>query len=38
MDLQNKSLPEITIKGVILGVVLAMILAAANAYLACLPA
>lgn len=33
MDLQNKSLPEITIKGVILALILATILAAANAYL-----
>jgi len=33
MDLQNKSLPEITIKGVILALILAAILAAANAYL-----
>jgi putative OPT family oligopeptide transporter len=33
MDLQNNSLPEITIKGVILALILAAILAAANAYL-----
>jgi uncharacterized oligopeptide transporter (OPT) family protein len=33
MDLQGRSLPEITIKAVILGVVLSMVLAAANAYL-----
>jgi putative OPT family oligopeptide transporter len=33
MDLQEKSLPEITIKAVILGVVLSVVLAAANAYL-----
>ena len=33
MEQQGKSLPEITVKGVILGVVLAMVLAAANAYL-----
>jgi putative OPT family oligopeptide transporter len=33
MDLQEKSLPEITIKAFVLGVVLSMILAAANAYL-----
>jgi uncharacterized oligopeptide transporter (OPT) family protein len=33
MDLQNKSLPEITIKGVILALILAAVLAAANAYL-----
>ena len=33
MDLQEKSLPEITIKAFILGMVLSMILGAANAYL-----
>jgi putative OPT family oligopeptide transporter len=33
MDLQEKSLPEITIKAFVLGVVLSMVLAAANAYL-----
>ena len=33
MDLQGRSLPEITIKAFILGVVLSIILAAANAYL-----
>ena len=33
MDLQGRSLPEITIKAVVLGVLLSMILAAANAYL-----
>jgi len=33
MDLQEKSLPEITIKAVILGVVLSVVLAGANAYL-----
>jgi putative OPT family oligopeptide transporter len=33
MTMQNESLPEITIKAVILGVLLSMILAAANAYL-----
>jgi len=33
MNLQGRSLPEITIKAVILGVVLSMVLAAANAYL-----
>jgi len=33
MNLQQKSLPEITIKAVILGVVLAVVLGAANAYL-----
>lgn len=33
MDRQNNSLPEITIKGVILALILAAILAAANAYL-----
>jgi putative OPT family oligopeptide transporter len=33
MDLQENSLPEITIKAFVLGVVLSMILAAANAYL-----
>jgi putative OPT family oligopeptide transporter len=33
MDLQEKSLPEITIKAFVLGVVLSMILGAANAYL-----
>ncbi len=33
MDLQERSLPEITLKAFILGVVLSMILAAANAYL-----
>lgn len=33
MDLQEKSLPEITIKAVVLGVVLSVVLAAANAYL-----
>lgn len=33
MDLQNPSLPEITIKAFVLGVLLSMILAAANAYL-----
>ena len=33
MDLQERSLPEITIKAFVLGVVLAIVLAAANAYL-----
>jgi len=33
MNLQGRSLPEITIKAVVLGVVLSMVLAAANAYL-----
>jgi putative OPT family oligopeptide transporter len=33
MDLQKNSLPEITIKGVILAMILAAVLAAANAYL-----
>jgi putative OPT family oligopeptide transporter len=33
MDLQKGSLPEITIKAFVLGVVLSMVLAAANAYL-----
>jgi putative OPT family oligopeptide transporter len=33
MDLNNRSLPEITIKAVILGVVLSVVLAGANAYL-----
>jgi putative OPT family oligopeptide transporter len=33
MDLEEKSLPEITIKAVVLGVVLSVVLAAANAYL-----
>jgi uncharacterized oligopeptide transporter (OPT) family protein len=33
MNLENRSLPEITIKAFILGVLLSMILAAANAYL-----
>jgi len=33
MDSQGRSLPEITVKALILGVVLSMILAAANAYL-----
>jgi putative OPT family oligopeptide transporter len=33
MDLQDRSLPEITIKAFVLGVVLAIVLAAANAYL-----
>jgi putative OPT family oligopeptide transporter len=33
MDLKNNSLPEITIKGVILAMILAAVLAAANAYL-----
>jgi putative OPT family oligopeptide transporter len=33
MDLQRNSLPEITIKAFVLGVLLSMILAAANAYL-----
>ncbi|MHC4461036.1 MAG: OPT family oligopeptide transporter [Planctomycetota bacterium] len=33
MNLQGRSLPEITVKAVILGVVLSMVLAAANAYL-----
>jgi len=33
MDLQGKSLPEITIKAVILGIVLSIVLAGANAYL-----
>ena len=33
MDLQGRSLPEITVKALILGVVLSMVLAAANAYL-----
>ncbi|MBN2183476.1 MAG: oligopeptide transporter, OPT family [Sedimentisphaerales bacterium] len=33
MSLENRSLPEITIKAFILGVLLSMILAAANAYL-----
>ncbi|NIP24984.1 MAG: oligopeptide transporter, OPT family [Phycisphaerae bacterium] len=33
MSLQGRSLPEITIKAVVLGVLLSMILAAANAYL-----
>jgi uncharacterized oligopeptide transporter (OPT) family protein len=33
MDLQDRSLPEITIKAFVLGVVLAVVLAAANAYL-----
>jgi len=33
MGLQGRSLPEITIKAVVLGVLLSMILAAANAYL-----
>jgi uncharacterized oligopeptide transporter (OPT) family protein len=33
MDLEEKSLAEITIKAVVLGVLLSMILAAANAYL-----
>ena len=33
MSLNDKSLPEITIKAVVLGVLLSMILAAANAYL-----
>ena len=33
MDLNGRSLPEITIKAVVLGVLLSMILAAANAYL-----
>ena len=33
MNLQGRSLPEITIKAVVLGVLLSMILAAANAYL-----
>lgn len=33
MDLQERSLPEITIKAFVLGVLLSMILAAANAYL-----
>src|SRR4030043_472426 len=33
MDLQEKSLPEITIKAFVLGVVLSMVLGAANAYL-----
>ncbi len=33
MDLNNRSLPEITVKAVVLGVVLSVVLAAANAYL-----
>jgi uncharacterized oligopeptide transporter (OPT) family protein len=33
MDLQEKSIPEITVKSFVLGVVLAIILAAANGYL-----
>ncbi len=33
MNLENRSLPEITVKAFILGVLLSMILAAANAYL-----
>ena len=33
MNLENRSLPEITIKAFILGILLSMILAAANAYL-----
>ncbi|MCJ7776773.1 MAG: oligopeptide transporter, OPT family [Sedimentisphaerales bacterium] len=33
MDLQEKSLPEVTIKAFVLGMVLSMILGAANAYL-----
>ncbi|GAH47742.1 unnamed protein product, partial [marine sediment metagenome] len=33
MNLQGRSLPEITVKAVILGVVLSVVLAAANAYL-----
>jgi len=33
MDLQERSLPEITVKAFVLGVVLSVILAAANAYL-----
>src|SRR3972149_11124800 len=33
MNLEQRSLPEITIKAVILGVVLAVVLGAANAYL-----
>ncbi|TKJ36233.1 MAG: oligopeptide transporter, OPT family [Planctomycetes bacterium B3_Pla] len=33
MDLEERSLPEITVKAFVLGVVLSMVLAAANAYL-----
>ena len=33
MDLQGKSIPEITVKSFVLGVVLAIVLAAANGYL-----
>ncbi|MHC4509676.1 MAG: OPT family oligopeptide transporter [Planctomycetota bacterium] len=33
MDLQGRSIPEITVKAVVLGIVLSVVLAAANAYL-----